>query len=66
MKIDLLNKICKSLNFLEKKTEKKKRIKQNILWKPTKLIRLNCLFLLQLSLGAVLFKKNLSKDKDHD
>lgn len=66
MKIDLLNKICKSLNFLEKKTEKKKRIKQNILWKPTKLLRLNCLFLLQLSLGAVLFKKNLSKDKDHD
>ena len=66
MKNDLLNKICKSLNFLEKKTEKKKRIKQNILWKPTKLLRLNCLFLLQLSLGAVLFKKNLSKDKDHD
>ena len=66
MKIDLLNKICKSLNFLEKKTDKKKRIKQNILWKPTKLLRLNCLFLLQLSLGAVLFKKNLSKDKDHD
>ena len=66
MKIDLLNKICKSLNFLEKKTEKKKRIKQNILWKPTKLLRLNCLFLLQLSLGAVLFKKKLSKDKDHD
>ena len=66
MKIDLLNKICKSLNFLEKKTEKKKRIKQNILWKPTKLLRLNCLFLLQLSLGAVLFKKNLSRDKDHD
>ena len=66
MKIDLLNKICKSLNFLERKTEKKKRIKQNILWKPTKLLRLNCLFLLQLSLGAVLFKKNLSKDKDHD
>ena len=46
MKIDLLNKICKSLNFLENKTEKKKRIKQNILWKPTKLLRLNCLFLL--------------------